>query len=301
MAQKAYEETLSSSREGLSIDGAELARIDDIISPRLKKGQSIHAVCATEPASIGLSERTVYKYLHLGALSADLFDTHRILRRKERKKAGPHMMVDKKCRVGRTYEDFEKYLIEHPDTNVVEMDTIEGKKGELPVVLSLLFRNCDLQLFFLRDANTAKSVTEVFCELRKILTPDEFTRLFGLILTDRGTEFSDPKAIEIDSNTNIQQSHVFYCDPEDSNQKAKCERNHEHFRYILPKGTSFLPLTKGKTTLITNHVSSYVRKRLGDKTPLFVFRTLYGDEVAKKLGLVEIAPADVTLTPDLIK
>ncbi|NLN04954.1 MAG: hypothetical protein GX166_09085 [Clostridiaceae bacterium] len=37
-----------------------------------------------------------------------------------------------------------------------------GRKCESAVELSLLFKNCDLQLYFYRSANTARSVAEIF-------------------------------------------------------------------------------------------------------------------------------------------
>jgi hypothetical protein len=43
------------------------------------------------------------------------------------------------------------------------------------------------------------------------------------------------------------------------------------------------------------------RPRLGDKSPIAVFKAIYGDEIAAKLGLVEIPAKDVILHPVLIK
>ena len=49
--------------------------------------------------------------------------------------------IDKKCRIGRTHDDFLKYIEANLDTAVVEMDTVEGKKGGSVVLLTLYFRN----------------------------------------------------------------------------------------------------------------------------------------------------------------
>lgn len=38
----------------------------------------------------------------------------------------------------RTYKDFERYMENHPEANVVKMDTVEGSKGG-PVLLTILF------------------------------------------------------------------------------------------------------------------------------------------------------------------
>lgn len=48
--------------------------------------------------------------------------------------------IDKKCLEGRRYEDFLKYLEIHPDTHIVQMDTVEGQKVKaacLPCILQL--------------------------------------------------------------------------------------------------------------------------------------------------------------------
>lgn len=44
-------------------------------------------------------------------------------------------------------------------------------------------------------------VTKAFQEIKEILGDNEFKRLFEVILTDNGTEFSDPESIEISTKT----------------------------------------------------------------------------------------------------
>ena len=72
----------------------------------------------------------------------------------------------------------------------------------------------------------------------KFLGHETFTTLFPVILTDRGSEFTDPLAIEFNKE-NRRRTHVFYCDPQRSDQKGSCEVTHEMIRRILPQGTSF--------------------------------------------------------------
>ena len=65
-----------------------------------------------------------------------------------------------------------------------------------------------------------------------------------LILTDRGSEFTDPMKNEADPESAEIQCRVFYCDPMNSNQKSSCECNHELFRYVIPKNLEFQLTTK---------------------------------------------------------
>ena len=107
----------------------------------------------------------------------------------------PEFTLTKQCHLGRTYEDFLEYTAANPDTPVVEIDSVEGRKGG-KVLLTVFFRNSNLMLAFLRDRNTARSVTEVFEWLYNILGHEQYCRLFPIILTDRGSEFTDPVSIE---------------------------------------------------------------------------------------------------------
>mgnify|MGYP005779284163 CR=1 FL=1 len=125
--------------------------------------------------------------------------------------------------------------------------------------------------------------------------------LFPVILTDRGSEFTDPLAMEIDPETGELQSRIFYCDPQNSNQKSGCERNHEFIRYFLPKGSSFDNLTQENVDLMMCHINSYGRSEYNYKTPADLFQLIYGETITKKLGIKLISPQNIILMPTLIK
>ena len=145
----------------------------------------------------------------------------------------------------------------------------------------------------------AENVTAVFDRLYAELGHELFTRLFPVILTDRGTEFSSPSRIEFAEN-GTRRTHVFFCDPMNSNQKSQLERNHEIVREILPKGTSFDTLTQEQAYLALSHVNAYVRLAQGDRTPFEVFEFLYGEGTAAKLHITKIDPKEVILKPRLV-
>ena len=83
----------------------------------------------------------------------------------------------------------------------------------------------------------------------------EFASMFAYILTDRGSEFGDPDALET-GITGIQRSSIYYCDPMQSGQKGGLEQAHTMLRMVLPKGTSFEFLTQWDVNLIVNHINS---------------------------------------------
>lgn len=187
-AHKAYEETLSQCRRGFAISYDELKRIDAIVSPLIRQGQSIHHICQNNADQIMYDEKSIYNYIDAGLLSVDNIDLPRKVRYRLRKKKRP-VRIDKQCHIGRTYEDFLEFISTDSDIAVTEMDSVEGRKGG-KVLLTIYFCNCELMLAFLRDANTARSVTDVFNRLDQQLGREPFRILFQVILTDRGSEFT---------------------------------------------------------------------------------------------------------------
>ncbi|MFQ9891591.1 MAG: transposase [Emergencia sp.] len=198
------------------------------------------------------------------------------------------------------YEEYLEYLNCNPDAMVSQMDTVVIHPGG-QAILTILLMNCDLQLMFLRQRNTARSVTEIFSRLREILSDDEFRTLFQVILTDRGTEFSDPGRIESDPDTGEVQCHVFYCNPMNTNQKSNCERNHEFIRYIIPKKCARDDYTEEEIRKMMNHINSYPRKKWNGQAPIDLFIKIYGKETATLLGLEKIPSDSIHLTPALLK
>lgn len=297
-AQKAYEEIRSDSRIGIDLTPEELQRLDDIISPLIRQGQSIHQICVNNADDIMCDERSIYNYIDAGILSVANIDLPRKVRyRKRRKKKIVH--IDKLCHVGRTYEDFQKFMEAHPDLQVVEMDSVEGTRDSLKVLLTLFFRNSSLMLAFLREANTARSVTEIFNALDDKLGRELFMKMFPVILTDRGSEFTDPSSIEFDRDGN-RRTYVFYCDPQRSSQKGSIEVTHEFIRRILPKGTSFKNLTQKKVDLMMSHINSYTRKKLNDRSAYQLFSFFFGRDTLDSLNIQSIAANDITLKPELL-
>lgn len=297
-AQTEYETVRSESRQGFATTPAELKRIDDVIAPLVKQGQSIHQICANNTDLIMLDERTIYNYIDAGLLSVGNLDLPRKVRYKARKKKKP-LRVDKQCHLGRTYDDFLEYTAANPDIPVVEIDSVEGRKGG-KVLLTLFFRNCNLMLAYIRDANTARSVTEIFQGLYESLGRETFCRLFPIILTDRGSEFTDPVSLECDEWGEVR-TRVFYCDPQRPDQKGGAEVTHEFIRRILPKGTSFNDLTQDDISLMMSHINSYTRKKLNNRSAHQLFSFFYGENVLDVLNIRKVPANDINLTPRLLK
>ena len=297
-ADQKYRESLSGSRRGISYTEKEIKALDELVSPLLKQGQSPHHIYVTNRDSIMVSERTIYNLIDTSVISARNIDLPRRVRFKPRKKK-IHFKVDKKCRIGRDYACFLKYMEEHPDIPVVELDSVEGIKGG-KVLLTVHFVKCEMMLAFLRDYNTAQSVIDIFDTLCDGLGQESFCKIFRLLLADNGSEFSDPKKIEFDKDGN-RRTLMFYCDPNAPYQKGSAERNHEFIRCFIPKHTDIGQYTQTDITNMMNHINSYARKSLGDKCPYEVFRYFYGDDLLTLLKCEKIPAQEVTLNKSIFK
>lgn len=300
-AQEEYEDNLRESRSGVVIEQDEINHLNSILTPLIKEqGQSIHHAVINNKNKIMHSKNKIYKLIDLGLLEIRNIDLPRKVRFRQRVKQATIYKVDKHCLENRTYEDFEKYIQENPDTPIVEMDTVEGRKGG-KVLLTIHFVNCSFMLAFIREHNDAQSVIDIFNNLQNILGITKFKELFVLILTDNGSEFSNPIEIEFDLKTGEQRTQIFYCHPSSPFEKGSCEVNHELLRRILPKGTSFDELNQDNINLIMSHINSYKRKKLNNVSPYNLFSTIYGKNTIDKLNIREISPNDINLTSDILK
>ncbi len=291
-----YKDILSESRQGINMTELELSNLDKLISPLIKQGQSISHIYQTH--DIPCSRSTLYRYLSKNCFSVGPIDLPRKVRMKKRKERRTNPK-DTKARTNRTYEDFQKYIELHPDLPIVEMDTVEGAKGG-KVLLTLLFRSSRLMLAFILFEKTQKEVLRVFNILEHELGNELFEKTFPIILTDNGTEFSNPLSLEFNED-GIGRTRIFYCNPRASYQKGMIEKNHEFIRYVLPKGTSFDNLLQTDIDLMINHINSLGRNSLNWFAPIDVAKFTLDKEVLKKLNLKKIQPNEIQLNTKLLK
>lgn len=298
-AHDEYMKTLVGAREGANITDGELRYLDGVVSPAIMKGQSLHHICVANAGLITVNERTLRRYIDRGHISARRGDLKRACALKPRKmKSGDYQhKVETGCYVNRTYKDYLAYINANHDARAVMMDLVIGRPGG-KCLLTLHFENAAFMVAHLIDNKCAENVVNVYDRLWNSLGPQLFCRLFPLVLTDRGTEFSSPLRLETAPDGGPR-TRIFYCDPMNSNQKSRLERNHELIREVLPKGTSFDDLTQEKVNLMMSHINAYVRLSHDDKTPYDAFGFLYGKGAAEKLGITKIDPKQVCLKPSL--
>jgi IS30 family transposase len=154
----------------------------------------------------------------------------------------------------------------------------------------------------LLDDKTAAEVTAKTRFLKQSLACNgiRFGDVFPLLLTDNGGEFANVAAFIADLD-GVVETDIYFCDPYQSSQKPKVEKNHTLFRDIVPKGESFDHFTQTTVNLIFSHVNSVKRKSLNGKTPFEMFSFVYGDTVTRLLGIQSISADQVIQSPLLLK
>jgi len=181
------------------------------------------------------------------------------------------------------------------------MDTVIGRAGG-KVIMTFDFTFCNFMFGLLLDDKTAAEVTIKIRALKAKLCESNirFGDVFPLLLTDNGGEFANISAFTTNADGETETS-LFFCDPCQSNQKPKVEKNHTMLRDIVNKGESFDSFTQETVDLIFSHINSVKRKSLNGKTAYEMFSFAFGDNVASLLGISPIPANDVIQSPKLLE
>ena len=94
---------------------------------------------------------------------------------------------------------------------------------------------------------------------------------------------------------------ILPCAPCASWQKPNVGNNHRTPGRLVPKGESMDFLTQEKVNLALSHMDSVIRASLGNVTAARRFAQCHGEDVLEKLGIGEIAPDQVRMTPELVR
>ena len=265
-AENDYRKTLVESREGIDFLNNDFRNMDKIIKEEIDKGHSFYMIIEDHP-EFEITERTLYYYQEKGYLSTKNIDLPRKVRYKKRKRKISKNKSERKeqnCRIGRTYEDFTKEVIDKNIDYYVEMDTVEGIKGH-SVLLTLCIIPFNLLLAYKLEEQSIVQVTNSINKLKNELGYLLFHQIFPYILTDNGKEFKRPDLIE-NNGQDVIQTKVFFCDARSSEQKGTIEVTHEYIRRFIPQGTDLDSYTQDDINLMINHINNTKRKKFDGKT-----------------------------------
>ena len=294
-AQRTYEELRSSSRKGVNMTKHEALKMNEVVSPLIRQGQSPYQVLTNHP-ELAISVKTLYNYIDKGVLLSRNIDLKRKAKFKPRKHTRKGIR-DREVFVGRTYQDFKALA---PD-DFMEMDTVLSARGSSKCILTFYNPETELLIARLLPRCTERSVKAVFDRLEHSLGTYDFLSVFEICLTDRGSEFGDPVLLET-GVSGIQRCSIYYCDPMRSGQKGGIEQVHTMLRMIIPKGTVFTDLTQWDVRKAVDHINSTPRANLSGQTPYQLAIDKYGARIVRfMLQLRYVAPDEVTLTPELLQ
>ena len=297
-AQGKYEKLRSEARTGIDMTSTEFKELNKIVSNEIKNGHSFAMIIRNHKDEFSVGKRTLYNYVEKGYLDIINLDLPRKVRYKKRKRNNTDIpKKDTKIRINRTYERFKDYVKNYNDNNfninIVEMDTVEGVKGE-SLLLTLLWRQANFMLAFKIENKEPDSVNSFFSYLKSILGYEKFHELFPIILTDNGIEFSKPDEIEF-NGYHVYKTRLFYCDPGHSEQKGKIEVNHEYIRRFIPKGISFDTYSQDDINLMLNHINSVKRDSLNGDNPYTLMKDFLPREIIELFDIKEIEQKEIIL------
>lgn len=300
-ANKAHEEylyTLSDAREGVNLKTSEMITIAETIGPLLNRGQSVYQILAGHP-EIEISVKSLYTYIEAGIFKdygIDNFSLKRQVSMKKRKKL--KVRKDPVNYEGHKYDDYLLFRADNPTLPATEMDTVYNDP-EGPYIQTFIFENTHLMIGFLHNEKTSASMASTLDAMQELLGNDYY-KLFGLLITDRGTEFEKHDLFEFNYETGEIRTNIFYCDPQTPSQKPHVENNHNYVRDIIPNGVKLNKLTQEDLNIAFSHINSTPRESLNGKTPYEIFEFFYGSELLEKLNIRKVELDEVTLMPYLI-
>lgn len=283
-------------RVPLKFSATEMATLDDLTCERVKgKGQSPYHLFATNEPNIPISLSTYYRYINDGYLKTKRIHMPMAPRYAQRKvPRTSRVKADKEYLIGRTFDDFSEALNNGEFDEVVEMDTVLGLITDKPAILTFCFRNSGLFLCYRLEAKTITAVRRKLLDLQKSLGEELFVKLFGVILTDRGSEFQAPEILE-KNMAHEKIISLYYCDAYSSGQKGKLERTHHFLRRFIPKKRSISAVHQAQLNKIRDNINALNRRALDGMSAYQLFVQQYGQDVADALGLNKIPAELVTL------
>lgn len=302
-AQALADAELRESRMGVDRTEAEFEYIMGIVRDDVARGMSPEQIALARAGELGASPSTIYRWIDRGYAGMSNLDLRRKCGYKPRSHSGrakPTAHGE-----GRSFAAFMR-LPDEERAGACEMDTVDGLKPDRQCLLTLYSRPFRLQLALLMPDKTAEAAVAALDALERA-APAAFARLFGLVLTDNGGEFSDCGGIERSAlPAGGARCAVYYCDVRQSQQKGACERNHVEVRKILPKGRgiSFDRLTGRDCAALMSHLNSEPRPSLGGMCAIDMLLAACGGDgrdLLGALGVEKVPYGELLMSPEAVE
>lgn len=295
VAQAKASDNAREPRRGVDLAGREIAELDALVTPLMKRGQSLNQIYLTHENEIPCTLKSLYTYVNkaeIGPGRMHLIDAVARKPRKKNQKADGSASIPRKSLIGRSRQDYLSLADDERDGRW-EMDAVIGRVGG-KCLLTLLHRPTRFQLALLLARCACAEVIGALALIAGAMGR-RTSEVMYLILTDNGSEFFDAHGIE-----GALRCRLCYCESYSSWQKGAAECNHKYYRRVVPKGTSMDNLTERDCSLMMSHVNSTPRPCLGGMSPIEAALPIVGQEFLDALGVELIARDDVLLKPRLL-
>ena len=292
---------LKESRRKRKLTKEEIRQIDETVSPKVIKGQSLHHIYVANPFLRDIcSERTIRRLIYAGELSVKCHELRRYVRYNHKIPHTKREVRNVEILFQRTFSDYLKYCKLYPNKHIVQYDSVEGNIECKKWILTIIFPLSNFQFGLLIRKGSAKDVLNKMQKLIENVGKETFKKVFPINLSDNGIEFYKFHEIEVDERGE-KICHTFFTNVYRSTDKAECERNHQFIRYVIPKGKNFDRLSQEKVDLLFSHINSYVRESKKDKTPYEPVLESFGQKFLESINIQEIPLNEVNLKPDLLR
>ncbi|MGF0096526.1 IS30 family transposase [Peptoniphilus sp. SGI.035] len=219
-----------------------------------------------------LCTKTLYNYVELGLLKIKSID----LPLKVRRKTSNKRVKRNRMQLGKSIEERPKEIESKTTFGNCEIDTVVPKKNkEEPSLITITERKTRIEIILKIESKKSKLVNASLENLLGKL--EDSTSIFRSITSDNGLEFA--------SLTELERKYVgdvYYCHPNNPQERGSNEKHNSLIRRFLPKGKSPLDYCEDHYIKIMNWMNNLPRKILNYRTPLEVFV-----EELNNLGLID--------------
>jgi IS30 family transposase len=296
-AEKNAKELRSSSRRFTRLNTVELKIINSVLIEQIRRlKQSLHHAYISNPnLSTICCEKTIRRLIYNGFCEVKAHELRKYATYKRSyEKPKEFQLRDISVLIGRQYSDYLKFCSNHKRFNIVQYDSVIGKKSDEFAILTITFAKYEFQFGLLIKKSNPNDVVTKIKKLFRSLGSQLVKEIFQINLADNGVEFSYFNNIEIDDNNEFI-CRTFFTNPYKATDKPHCERYHELIRYILPKGKSLDFLTQDKINWIFSQINSYVRKELNDQTPYDLIKRKFEEVFLDKIGIFRVEKKKVDM------
>lgn len=273
--------------------------VNTLVSPLIENRNSLHHAYVVHAGKIPVCERTVRRWLYKEALDVK---AHQLpmwgkysRKRGENPRPSRTKATNYEIIAHRMYQDYLQYKTANPLLEAFETDSVIGKRADHKALLTIHLPSCNFMFGSVITKGSPTSVLNVYKKLRSILGPDDFQKVFPMIICDNGTETQKLWKLETNESGEKSGTRVFYCDTYSAYQRPTSERNHTYVRRVLLKGQSLNNLTDAFVQNMFSQINAIPRESLQNKTPYQLFHDKYGALILGKLGIEYVPSLDVNL------